>query len=77
MAGGSTPGARSQATDPRPNELPGTLNFHWGWLNDKPVFWTAVVVIAGVGAIYYGLVQRTKPSHSQAPEGELAAPAAP
>jgi urea carboxylase system permease len=64
------------ATNPRPNEVTG-LNFHWDWLNHKPVFWTAVVVIAGVGAIYYGLVQRTKPSHSQAPEGELVAPAAP
>ncbi len=58
------------ATNPRPNELPGTLNFHWGWLNDKPVFWTAVIVIAGVGALYYGLFQRTKPSHSQVPEAE-------
>ena len=25
----------------------------------------------------YGLVQRAKPTHSQAPEGEVAAPAAP
>ena len=58
------------ATNPKPDQLPGTLNFHWGWLNDKPVFWTAVIVIAGVGAIYYGLVQRSKPVHSQAPEGE-------
>jgi hypothetical protein len=43
-------------------------------------------VIAGVGVIYYLLVQQRKPSHIQAPEGELlaldaqgtaAAPAAP
>jgi len=59
------------ATNPRPSELPGTLNFHWGWLNDKPVLWTVALVISGVGAIYYGLVQRRKPAHMQAPEGEV------
>src|SRR6266581_694350 len=65
------------ATNPRPTELPGTLNFHWHWLNDKPVLWTVVVVILLVGGIYYALVQRTKPAHLEAPEGELAeAPAA-
>ena len=37
------------ATNPRPSELPGTLNFHWAWLNHKPVFWTVVIVIALVG----------------------------
>jgi hypothetical protein len=30
-------------------------------------------VIVLVGAVYYGLVQRTKPAHLQAPEGELLA----
>jgi urea carboxylase system permease len=66
------------ATNPRPNELPGTLNFHWHWLNGKPVLWTVLVVIAGVGALYYGLWQRTKPAHLQAPEGEVPdAPAVP
>jgi len=63
------------ATNPRPNELPGTLDFHWDWLNGKPVLWTVAIVIIGVGGAYFGLVQRTKPSHSQAPEGE-ALPAA-
>jgi amino acid transporter len=58
------------ATNPRPKELPGTLNFHWHWLNGQPVFWTVVVVIVLVGAAYYLLVQRTKPAHLQAPEGE-------
>jgi hypothetical protein len=28
------------------------------------------VVVALVGAIYFVLVQRTKPAHMQAPEGE-------
>jgi urea carboxylase system permease len=59
------------ATNPRPSELPGTLNFHWAWLNHKPVFWTVVIVIALVGAVYFMLVQRTKPAHVEAPEGEL------
>ena len=65
------------ATNPRPKELPGTLNFHWHWLNSQPVLWTVLAVILIVGGIYYALVQRTKPAHLQAPEGELpdAAPA--
>ena len=59
------------ATNPRPKELPGTLNFHWHWLNGQPVLWTVLVVILIVGGVYYALVQRTKPAHLQAPEGEL------
>jgi urea carboxylase system permease len=59
------------ATNPRPTELPGTLNFHWHWLNGKPVLWTVLGTIVLVGAVYYGLVQRRKPGHLQAPEGEV------
>jgi len=59
------------ATNPHPNQLPGTLNFGWHWLNDQPVLWTTLIVIVLVGAVYYGLVQRTKPSHMAAPEGEV------
>jgi amino acid transporter len=59
------------ATNPRPTELPGTLNFHWHWLNAKPVFWTVVITIALVGSVYFALVQRRKPAHLQAPEGEV------
>jgi urea carboxylase system permease len=58
------------ATNPRPKELPGTLDFHWAWLNGKPVFWTVVIVIALVGATYFVAVQRRKPAHLQAPAGE-------
>jgi urea carboxylase system permease len=56
------------ATNPRPRELPGTLDFGWSWLNGRPVLWTVLVVILLVGTAYYGLVQRTKPAHMQAPE---------
>jgi hypothetical protein len=59
------------ATNPRPKELPGTLNFHWHWLNSQPVLWTVLAAILIVGGIYYAVVQRTKPAHLQAPEGEL------
>jgi urea carboxylase system permease len=59
------------ATNPTPNETGKLLNFHWNWLNDRPVFWTVVIVVALVGAVYYVLVQRTKPAHLVAPEGEV------
>jgi amino acid transporter len=61
------------ATNPRPKELPGTLNFHWAWLNGKPVLWTVAIVIAGVGAFYFAAFQRRKPAHLQAPQGEAVA----
>jgi urea carboxylase system permease len=59
------------ATNPTPKETGLLLNFHWGWLNHRPVFWTVVIAVALVGGVYYILVQRTKPAHMQAPEGEL------
>src|SRR5213593_3422650 len=31
------------ATNPTPNETGKLLNFHWNWLNDRPVFWTVVI----------------------------------
>src|SRR5437868_204130 len=66
------------ATNPRPKEVPGTLNFHWHWLNGQPVLWTVLIVIVIVGGLYFVLVQRTKPAHLQAPEGEVPeAPAVP
>jgi urea carboxylase system permease len=63
-------------SNPTPKQTGKLLNFHWGWLNDRPVLWTVAIVIAGVGAVYYGLVQRHKPAFVEAPEGELPAPAA-
>ena len=65
------------ATNPTPNETGKLLNFHWNWLNDRPIFWTVVIAVALVGAVYYLLVQRTKPAHLQAPEGEVHADEAP
>jgi urea carboxylase system permease len=56
------------ATNPRPApEAPG-LDFHWHWLNRQPVLWSTLCVIVIVGAVYYLLVQRTKPAHLQVPE---------
>jgi urea carboxylase system permease len=58
-------------SNPTPKQTELALDFHWGWLNGRPVLWTVFVVIALVGAIYFVLVQRKKPAHLQAPEGEV------
>jgi hypothetical protein len=58
------------ATNPRPDPEAPALNFHWGWLNGLPVLWSVLGVIVAVGAVYYVLVQRKRPAHMQAPEGE-------
>jgi urea carboxylase system permease len=60
---------RRVATNPTPVQTSLGLNFHWHWLNEQPVLWTVLVVIVLVGAVYYGLVQRTKVSHTGVPEG--------
>ena len=65
------------ASNPTPNQTALALNFHWHWLNNRPVFWTVLVVVAAVGSVYFVLVQRTKASHLQAPEGEVFATEAP
>jgi hypothetical protein len=56
------------ATNPTPDETGRLLDFHWDWLNGQPVLWSTLCVIVIVGAIYYLLVQRTKPAHLQVPE---------
>jgi amino acid transporter len=58
------------ATNPRPATEAPALNFHWHWLNSQPVLWSVLGVIVIVGALYFVLVQRNKPAHLQAPEGE-------
>ncbi|MDP9307343.1 MAG: hypothetical protein M3P15_03435 [Actinomycetota bacterium] len=35
------------------------------------MLWTVFVAVVAVGAAYFLLFQRTKPSHVEAPEGEL------
>jgi urea carboxylase system permease len=59
------------ATNPTPIETGKALDFHWAWLNHRPVLWTVAITIGLVGAIYFALVQRRKPAHLQAPEGEV------
>jgi len=58
-------------SNPTPNQTLRALNFHWHWLNDRPVLWTVAIFIAAVGTVYFVLVQRRKPAHLQAPEGEV------
>ena len=58
-------------SNPTPNQTLRALNFHWNWLNDRPVLWTVAIFITAVGTIYFVLVQRKKSAHLQAPEGEV------
>jgi len=66
------------ATNPTPKQTALGLNFHWNWLNNRPVLWTVLVVILLVGTLYYAIAQHGKSAHRMAPEGELpeSAPAA-
>jgi amino acid transporter len=54
------------ASNPTPAQTGNLLDFHWSWLNHRPVLWTVAIVIAGVGACYFGLVQRQK--HAEVPD---------
>jgi len=58
------------ATNPRPATEAPALNFHWHWLNSQPVLWSVLGVIVIVGGLYFALVQRNKPAHTEAPAGE-------
>lgn len=58
-------------SNPTPKETGKLLNFHWNWLNDRPILWTVAIFIVLVGAVYFMVVQRTKPAHLEAPEGEV------
>jgi amino acid transporter len=48
------------ASNPKPNQTAGLLNFHIDFLNKIPILWTVFVFIAVVGAIYYLVRGRTK-----------------
>ncbi len=58
------------ASNPTPNQTGNLLDFGWAWLNDQPVLWTVAIVIAGVGTLYWALVQRGK--HAESPEASPA-----
>jgi hypothetical protein len=58
-------------SNPTPLQTGKLLDFHWHWLNDRPVLWTVLAVILLIGVPYYLLVQRHKPLDVEAPEGEL------
>jgi amino acid transporter len=58
-------------TNPKPSQSGGLLDFHIGFLNDIPILWTVVVVIALIGAIYYAAAGRNKQFPAVvAPEGD-------
>jgi hypothetical protein len=42
-----------------PNQS-GVLNFHWSWLNNRPILWTVLGFILIVGIIYYTVTGRRK-----------------
>jgi amino acid transporter len=48
------------ASNPKPNQTAGLLTFGLRFLNDIPILWTVVIVIALIGAIYYLVRGRTK-----------------
>jgi urea carboxylase system permease len=65
------------ASNPTPKQTGNLLNFHWGWLNHRPVLWTVAIVVTAVGTLYFALVQRRKPAHLEAPAGEAVAAGTP
>jgi amino acid transporter len=48
------------ASNPKPNQTAGLLDFHIDFLNKIPILWTVFVFIVVVGAIYYFAVGRRK-----------------
>jgi amino acid transporter len=48
------------ASNPKPNQTAGLLNFHIGFLNKIPILWTVFVFIVLIGVIYYLVVGRSK-----------------
>ncbi len=59
------------ASNPKPNQTGGLLNFHIGFLNGTPILWTVFVVIAVIGIAYYAAVGTRKEFVPvQAPAGD-------
>ena len=48
------------ASNPKPNQTGGLLNFHVGFLNGIPILWTVFVVLALIGVIYYAVAGNKK-----------------
>jgi len=48
------------ASNPKPNQTNGLLNFHIDFLNKIPILWTVVTFIVLVGIIYYLIAGRRK-----------------
>jgi amino acid transporter len=48
------------ASNPKPNQTAGLLDFHIDFLNKIPILWTVFVFIVVIGAIYYLAVGRNK-----------------
>jgi hypothetical protein len=48
------------ASNPKPNQTNGLLDFHINFLNKIPILWTVAIFIVLVGTIYYLVRGRTK-----------------
>jgi amino acid transporter len=66
------------ASNPTPKQT-GVLDFHWGWLNGRPILWTVFVFIVIVGLLYYLITGRQKvvapvtlPADEPSPLGDAA-----
>ena len=59
------------ASNPKPNQTGGLLDFHISFLNGIPILWTVFVVIVVIGVIYYLAAGRRKEfAPSIAPAGD-------
>jgi amino acid transporter len=66
------------ASNPTPKQT-GVLDFHWGWLNGRPILWTVFVFLVIVGLLYYLITGRRKdfapvtlPADEPSPMGDAA-----
>jgi amino acid transporter len=50
------------ATNPKPNELPGTLEFGWDFIDGIPILWLVLGLVLIVGSIYYWIRRAHIPS---------------
>jgi len=50
------------ATNPKPEELPGTLEFGWSFIDGIPILWLVLAAVLIVGSIYYWIRRAQIPS---------------